>query len=134
MHNMVFHFSVSYFRSRLLAVILLAAFFVSFMPVAGIAQSPTATIQSLSGAVLASGQPVTVGAVLNAGDTIETQAGAAAVLALSDGSILRLGENTQINLSDLTQTATGARGSWLKLLRGRIRALLSPDPQKAGSG
>jgi hypothetical protein len=55
------------------------------------------------------------------------------VLALSDGSEIQLGENTQINIDDLMQTATGARVSRVKLLWDRIRAMLSPQHQLEGS-
>jgi len=97
------------------------------------AQQPTATIRTLSRDVLVSGQAAAVGTILQAGDTIQTQVGASVVLELSDGSEIHLGENTQINIADLSQTATGARVSSIKLLAGRLRALLSPGHQQEGS-
>jgi hypothetical protein len=127
------HFSVSCFRYRGVAWLLLMIFVTSFVPSVSLAQQPTATIRTLSGIVVVSGQAAKVGTVLNAGDTIETQAGASVVLILSDGSELQLGENTQVNLADLTQTATGARVSRVKMLWGLIRAKLSPGHQQAGS-
>lgn len=101
------------------------------------AQQPTATINSLNGQVLVSIQgktPVvgTTGMILRAGDIIETQAGAQAVLLLSEGSELRLGQNTKIDITTLTQK-TRARTSRIKLLYGKIRAILSPGHQKEGS-
>jgi hypothetical protein len=105
----------------------------SFVPATSTAQQPTATINALSGDVLVSGQTATVGTVLQAGDTIQTQAGASVVLELSDGSEIQLGENTQINIDDLTQTATGARISRVKLLWGRVWTMLSPQHQLEGS-
>jgi len=102
-------------------------------PSASFAQQPTATIKTLSGNVLVSGQAATIGTTLRAGDTIQTQAGASAVLELSDGSEIQLGENTQINIDNLTQTATGARVSYIKLLAGRLRAFLSSEHQQEGS-
>jgi len=112
---------------------LLAVFSFSFVPSASFAQQPTATISALSGEVLVSGQSATAGTALRAGDTIQTQAGASAVLELSDGSEIQLGEKTQINIDDLSQTATGARVSSIKLLAGWLRAFLSSEHQQEGS-
>jgi hypothetical protein len=102
----------------------------------------TATITDLKGQVRLYGRigspvigsTVKVGEALRADDTIQTQDGAAATLTLSDGSILQLSENTQINIVALVlEPATRARKSQLKLLRGHMRATLSPEPQKHGS-
>ncbi len=112
---------------------LLTILSLSFVPSVSLAQQPTATIKTSSGTVLVSGQAAMVGTALRAGDTIQTQAGASAVLEFSDGSEIRVGENTQINITNLTQTATGARISTLNLVAGRVRALLSPEHQQAGS-
>ncbi len=127
------NFRVSYFRSRVVVWMLLAIFLWSLIPSISIAQQPTATISALSGEVLVSGQAATVGTVLQAGDTVQTQAGASAVLELSDESKIELGEKTQINIDDLAQTATGARVSYIKLLSGWLRAFLSPKHQQEGS-
>jgi hypothetical protein len=103
------------------------------------AQQPTATITSLSGEVRVSIQgkesvAATVGTVLQRGDLIETSAGAQVVLTLSEGSELRLGQHTKIDIAALTQRPkTNARKSRLKLWYGRLRAFLSPGHQKAGS-
>lgn len=97
------------------------------------AQQPTATISALSGTVLVNEQEQGTGTVLGAGDIIETQAGAKVVLELSDKSLLELGENTKLDIIVLSQTATGARISRVKLLWGRVRTALSPDHQQAGS-
>lgn len=112
---------------------MLTVFLFSFIPSTSLAQQPTATIKTLSGNVLVSGQAATVGTVLQAGDTIQTQVGASVILELSDGSTLELGENTNIDLAMLTQEPNGARVSRVKLLWGRVRALLSPSHQKEGS-
>ena len=133
MCNTSSHFSVSVFRNQVVAWLLLVIFLSSFAPAVSLAQQPTATIKTLSGTVIVSGQAAKVGAVLSAGDTIQTQAGASVVLTLSDGSELRLGENTEINVADLTQTATGARVSSIKLLAGWLRAKLSAEHQRQGS-
>jgi hypothetical protein len=103
------------------------------------AQQPTATIKSLNGQVLVSIQgkaPVvgTKGTILQSGDIIETQSGAQAVLLLSEGSELRLGQNTKIDMATLAQRPeTKARTSRIKLLYGKIQAFLSPGHQKEGS-
>ncbi len=112
------NFRISNFRHRVVAWLLLTMFSLSFVPSVSFAQQPTATLSALSGDVLVSGQAATVGTALRAGDTIQTQAGASAVLALPDGSEIQLGEKTQINIDDLSQTATGARASSIKLLAG----------------
>jgi hypothetical protein len=108
------------------------------LPALSNAQQPTATITSLSGTVRVTVQgkePVTatVGRILNRGDTIQTQTGANVVLTLSDGSELRIGEETNLDVAVLSQQSTGARVSRLKLAWGRIRAFLSPGHQKEGS-
>ena len=102
MCQMSSHFKLSCFRSRLLAVILLVAFLVSFVSFTGLAQQPTATISALSGTVLVSGQAARTGTVLRSGDTIQTQAAASVVLMLSDGSEIRLGDQTQNNIAGMT--------------------------------
>jgi len=105
----------------------------SFVPSVSLAQQPTATINTLSGTVLVNGQEQGKGTVLSAGDVVETQAGASVVLELSDGSLLELGENTKLDIAALSQTATGARISRVKMAWGWIRAKLSPGHQKEGS-
>ena len=103
------------------------------IPFEGSAQQPTATISALKGMVLVNGQPEGEGTVLRSQDIIKTQAGSSVVLELSDGSQLELGENTQVDIAELSQTATGARRSRMKLAWGWIRARLSPGHQKEGS-
>lgn len=103
------------------------------IPFEGAAQEPTATISELKGTVLVNGQPQGEGTVLRAQDVIKTQVGSSLVLELSDGSQLELGENTRVDIAELSQTATGARRSRLKLAWGWIRARLSPGHQKEGS-
>ena len=128
------YFRVSSCRSRLLTGILLAALFVSFVPGTSLAQQPTAAIREVTGTVLVNGQTPKTGAVLHAGDILETRAGAQVVLMLSEGSELRLGQNTRIDLAVLAQRPqTGARTSYLKLAYGWIRGILAPGHQTAGS-
>jgi hypothetical protein len=125
--------SIPCFRSRGLVWIMVAVFCFSFIPSVSRAQQPTATINTLNGTVLVNGQEQGKGFALSAGDVIETQAGARVVLELSDGSQLELGENTKVDVAVLSQTATGARTSKVKLMWGWIRAKLSPSHQQEGS-
>jgi hypothetical protein len=124
---------ISLFRSRTLVWFVLAALLWSFVPSVSRSQQPTATISALSGAVLVNGQEAGEGIVMSAGDIIESQAGASVVLELSDGSLLELGENTKLNIAELSQTATGARVSHVKMMWGWLRAKLSPGHQQAGA-
>jgi hypothetical protein len=133
MYNTSSNFQVSSFRSRVLVCIMLAIFLFSFLPFVSLAQQPTATINTLSGIVLVNGQEQGKDTVLTAGDVIETQTGASVVLEFSDGSQLELGENTKVDLAQLSQSGTGARVSRMKLAWGWIRAKLSPGHQKEGS-
>jgi hypothetical protein len=83
------------------------------------------------GTVLINDQFVQQDSVVQTGDVIETQAGALIVLELTDGSVLEIGENTQLDLAELSQTPSGARVSRVKLLWGRMRTILSPGHQHA---
>jgi hypothetical protein len=133
MYQNPLHLRVSSFRSRILAGIMLATFLFSFVPSVSLAQQPTATISALNGTVLVNGQATETGTILSAGDRIETQAGASALLDLSDGSQLELGEQTQLDIAVLAQTGTGARVSRVKVAWGWLRAKLSPGHQSEGS-
>jgi hypothetical protein len=129
--------SVPYPRSLVISGIILLALLC--FPVVVNSQQPTATIHSVDGEVLVSIQgkkaiAATVGTILRSGDIIETQAGTEVVLLLSEGSELRLGQNTKIDIAILQQQPESkARTSKLKLLYGKIRAILSPGHQEAGS-
>lgn len=96
-------------------------------------EQPTATISTFNGAVLVNGQAATTGVVLRSGDVVETQGGGSVVLTLSDGSQLDIGEQTRLDVSELTRTVSGARVSRVKLMWGWMRAKLSPDHQHEGS-
>ncbi len=134
MHTKSTNFSVFRLRSYKGVWMFLVVWACSFiLPLTSSAQQPTATINALSGPVLVNGQAQSQGTVLGAGDILETQSGASVALTLSDGSQLMVGENTRIDIAELTQTATGARVSSLKLLYGWLRARLSPGHQKDGS-
>lgn len=133
MSHAAFPMHRSLFRSHVIVYLTLIAFVGTFLPLSAFAQQPTATIATLTGTVLVNGQATVQGSVLQAGDFIETQQGASAMLELSDGSQIELGENTQLDLTQLSQTTSGARVSRIKLAWGWIRARLSPGHQGAGS-
>lgn len=63
------------------------------------AESMTATL--VEGTVTVAGAPISTGAVLQPGDTVETQAGGRAEIALPGGSLLRIGESTRVTLSPI---------------------------------
>lgn len=113
--------------------------FVLFVASASFAQQPKATIKAFSGDVMVSllgrsDSPVTWNTVLSQGDAIQTYAGATAVLELSDGSTVELGEHTMIYFAVLEQSpGKRARATQLHLLWGRIRTVLTPAHQKKGS-
>jgi hypothetical protein len=127
------HLSITSLRSRGLAWMTLWIFFCSFAPSISLAQQPTATIESFSGAVLVNGVQQEQGMILQAGDVIDTAEDSIVVLKLSDGSLLEIQENTRVDLATLLQTSTGARVSRVKLLWGEIRAKLSGKHQQTGS-
>lgn len=127
------HLHISSFRRHVCVWVVLVALSCSLLPSISAAQSPTATMSVVSGIVLVNGQAQGTGAVLKAGDIIETQAGAHTLLTLSDGSTLDVSENTKLDVATLAQTAAGARTSKVKIAWGRLRAKLSAGHQKAGS-
>ena len=120
-------------RQPLLVWLLLLNFCCSLLPPIALAQSMSATIRSLSGNVIVSGQKARVGTVLRSGDSIQTWRDSSAVLRLSDGSVIQLGENTRINIDDLSRTPSGGRRSAFTAIVGWIRATLSPEHQRADS-
>ncbi|GAK57048.1 Fe2+-dicitrate sensor [Candidatus Vecturithrix granuli] len=102
-------------------------------------KQPTATIRELREPVFVSIQgeaptPAILQTVLRTGDDIRTYSGAGVTLTLSEGSELKLGENTTINLSSLVEDAqTGTRISRFELWQGSLRSILSAEHQKPGS-
>lgn len=76
---------------------------------------PTATLTELSGTVTViirgAEQPAERNAILTESDEIVLAAGAAATLALSDGSVVQLSENTRLQLGLLLETPEKARKS-----------------------
>ncbi len=133
---MVTHYSRIFRFSVVLIAVGLGALCAPFSTAA---QQPTVTIVSLTGQTMVFFQggapiPASVDTVLRAEDAIRTHAGATVVLKLSDGSELIVGENTNLHISVLTEDfRTGARTSRLKLLWGKVRALIAPGHQAEGS-
>jgi hypothetical protein len=117
-------------RLRLYAWVILAIILGVSLPMLSAAQQPTATIQALRGAAFVNNTARGSGAVLRTGDVLKTQAGARLVLEVSDGSRLEVEENTTIHIAELSQAASGAHKSHLKLLWGRVRVRLSQEYQK----
>ena len=99
------------------------------------AQQATATISDLQEEVFLSfqgGTPISgiTGTVLRSGDAIRTYTRAAAMLSLSDGSKMNIGENTNLTFSMLERGPSKVR---LDLRWGRVRGILSPVYQAEGS-
>jgi len=133
MHARSKNIRIALFRNHPIVWMLLTILLGAFCPRMSVAQPFTAIMSSVSGIVLVNGQSQGTGTVLTAGDVIETQADTQVVLTLSDDSLLELGENTKLDIMRLSQTVTETRGSRIKLAWGRVRAILSPDYQQAGS-
>ena len=92
----------------------------------------------MNGTVLVSIQvqqavPATIGLSLQSGDVVETFADSQRIFLLSEGSELSFGENTKVDVSELSATESGARKSILRRVYGKIRAVLSPGHQKEDS-
>ncbi|TMA10074.1 MAG: FecR domain-containing protein [Deltaproteobacteria bacterium] len=60
-------------------------------------EAMTATL--VDGTVTAGGAPIHAGAILVVGDTVETKADSRVEIALPSGSLLRIGESSQVTLS-----------------------------------
>lgn len=70
---------------------------------------------------------------ISVGDTIRTKSYSRAEIVFSDKSVLRIGENTQVQVRDFSQENSGKapKGS-LFVDRGKVRVIL-PEGQKSGS-
>ena len=67
-------------------------------------------------------QPLALGAALKASDQVSTGSNARALLRLADGSMVKLGENASLQLSDLVQKPGDQFiGATLKVLEGAFR-------------
>ena len=90
-----------------------------------IPQSASGTVEVLLAGEQA-WQPLTAGMQLQAGDQIRTGLGSAVVLRYEDGSQLDLGEDTQIEISELAiSPVERTRVSRIKLLWGAITAIVT---------
>lgn len=103
------------------------------------AHQQTAMLTSLQGEVFVSTQgekwaPVLKGGVLRAGDAIQTNARAEAVLKFSDGTTLALEENTILDISRLMKAPqTDVWTLQLELFRGSLRTILGEGFRNADS-
>jgi len=79
-------------------------------------EAMTATL--VEGTVTAGGVPIQAGAILKPGDTVETKADSRVEIALPGGSLLRVGESSQLTLSEVS---AGRRFS-ARLLLGNLWA------------
>jgi hypothetical protein len=109
------------------------------LPVHNNVQGQTATITSVSGDALAAVQgrdptPVMMSMVLRAGDVLQTNIGAAAVLECFNGATVNLGEHTKMRLKMLAEdNESGRQTSRLEVFRGRLRARIPGEQQPTGS-
>ena len=67
------------------------------------------------------------GATLQAGDTVETGAGARVEIATGDGSVLRLGENSKLTLQDSTPQKSFSAKLWLGNVWTKVHKLLANE-------
>ena len=121
------------FRSPLFVRIAIFIMVWSYLPAVSIAQQSLATLSNVTGVVVVNGQEQQAGMSLNSGDVLEVMAEASAVIQMSDGSMLEIGENSKIDVAELRQIDANARVSRLKLAWGWVRAQLAPGHQGEGS-
>src|SRR5439155_152146 len=75
----------------------------------------------------AAGAPIVTGAVLQPGDTVETQPGGRAEIALPGGSLLRIGENTRLTLSPIPARSEFSARLFFGNLWARVHKLVSGE-------
>jgi ferric-dicitrate binding protein FerR (iron transport regulator) len=85
----------------------------------------TATL--VEGTVTVAGTPLVAGAVLQPGDTVETQSGGRAEIALPGGSLLRIGENTRVTLSPVPARGEFSARLFFGNLWARVHKLLGSE-------
>ena len=88
-------------------------------------ESMTATL--VEGSVIVAGAPIVTGAVLQPGDTVETQAGGRAEIAFPGGSLLRIGENTRLTLSPIPARSEFSARLFFGNLWARVHKLASGE-------
>lgn len=96
-----------------------------------------ASVESVNGIVKVSLQGqgevrARTGMDLQAGDILRTEVGGRLTLKLSDGSRLELGEDTRLDVTELSLT-TRTKSSLFKLVWGRIRAVIAQPYKTPGS-
>jgi hypothetical protein len=121
----------------LIPIFILAPYFL--LPTSEVsAQSQVlASIESVNGIVKVSLQGqgevrARTGMDLQAGDILRTEVGGRLTLKLSDGSRLELGEDTRLDVTELSLT-TRTKSSLFKLVWGRIRAVIAQPYKTPGS-
>ncbi len=110
----------------------------ALLPPSVLAQQIEAEITALEGDVFISLQgdaplPAVEGVILLEGDLIRTYENARAALSLSDGSILRLGAQTNLEFTTMTARAENTSTLRLDLGWGSLRAQLSSAHRQNGS-
>jgi ferric-dicitrate binding protein FerR (iron transport regulator) len=88
-------------------------------------ESMTATL--VQGSVTVAGAPIATGAVLQPGDTVETQAGGRAEIALPGGSLVRIGESTRLTLSPVPARSGFSARLFFGNLWARVHELASGE-------
>jgi len=75
-----------------------------------------------------------IGTAIGVGDQVRTDARGRARIVFQDGSVLNLGANTQVGIEQ--QSTDANKGTWssrIRLVKGRIRPLVSDYYQRSGS-
>ena len=85
----------------------------------------TATL--VEGTVTVGGAPIQAGAILTVGDTVETKADSRVEIALPSGSLLRVGESSQVTLSELSAGKHFSARLLLGNLWGKVHKLLAGE-------
>jgi hypothetical protein len=85
------------------------------------------TVTLLEGTVTVAGAPLQPGAVLHAGDTVETQPGGRVEIAVPGGAIIRLGESSRLTLSSAEPRRQFSARLVLGNLWTRVHKLLAQE-------
>lgn len=89
------------------------------------AEAMTATL--VEGTVTSGGAPIQAGAILNAGDTVETKADSRVEISLPSGSLLRVGESSQVTLSEMSAGKQFSARLLLGNLWAKVHKLLAGE-------
>ena len=88
-------------------------------------ESMTATL--VEGNVTVAGAPLSTGAMLQPGDTVETQAGGRVEISLPGGSLLRIGENARVSLSPVPARSEFSAHLFFGNLWARVHKLVGGE-------